>query len=358
MVDREVWCRPGVVETGRRPGFRLVRTGGTGETRAWAPATCIGRQPAVPRISGQFSINHLGCRLLAELISHPDFAHGHPTGDHPERPQRIRALHTAFPRFTTARLATVEEVAACHDHDYVELIRTISESGRIVQLDPDTICTPSSYEVALLAAGAALGAVEVGGFALARPPGHHALPGRSMGFCLFNSVAIAARFAQRELGLARVAILDWDVHHGNGTQDMFWDDDSILFVSLHRWPYYPGSGGPDEQRETTLNIPLPAGAGDDEYMQAMDELVEARIAAFDPEVLLVSAGFDAAAGDPLGGMLVTEDGFRELASRARTLSPRVAAILEGGYNIQSLPGLVQATREGLQGEERMALDVG
>jgi acetoin utilization deacetylase AcuC-like enzyme len=284
-----------------------------------------------------------------ELVSHPDFARLHPTGEHPERPERIRSLHTLLPSFTRARPATVEEVLACHELDYIELLRTVSESGRTAYLDPDTICTPSSYGLALLAAGAAIGAVEAEGFALARPPGHHALPGSSMGFCLFNNIAIAARFAQRELGLGRVAILDWDVHHGNGTQDMFWDDPSVLFVSLHRWPFYPGSGGPEEQAGTTLNVPLPAGAGDHDYVEAMERLVEPRIAAFEPDVLLVSAGFDAAAGDPLGGMLVSENGFRELASRARRVCPRLAAILEGGYNVQTLPGLVRATIGGLEG---------
>jgi acetoin utilization deacetylase AcuC-like enzyme len=291
---------------------------------------------AEPRVSG-----------LLEIISHPDLAHLHPTGGHPERPERMQALHEAFPAFTTARAATPEELAACHDRDYVELVRTVSESGQTVQLDPDTVCTPSSYAAALLAAGAAIDAVQCGGFALVRPPGHHALPGRAMGFCLFGNAAIAVRFAQRELGAQRVAILDWDVHHGNGTEEIFREDPSVLFVSLHRWPFYPGSGGPGSGDETTINVPLPAGSGDDVYVAAMEQVVEPAIASFEPELLVVSAGYDAAAGDPLGGMLVSAEGFQELARRARALCPRLALVLEGGYDVATLPRLVRATLDGL-----------
>jgi acetoin utilization deacetylase AcuC-like enzyme len=279
------------------------------------------------------------------FVSHSDFARLHPTGEHVERPERITVLHEAFPEFEEPRRATVEELGLCHDPDYIRFIRETSESGKTVMLDPDTVCTPSSYETARLAAGAAIAAVERGGFALGRPPGHHALPSRAMGFCLFANVAIAARWAQVNLVAERVAILDWDVHHGNGTQDIFWSDPSVFFVSLHQWPFWPGSGGPGEGNETTVNVPLDGGSGDGEYIGAMEDVVEPAISAFEPDLLLVSAGFDAGAGDLLGGMRVTDAGFAELARRAKGLCGRVALVLEGGYTLETLPGFVRAVAE-------------
>jgi acetoin utilization deacetylase AcuC-like enzyme len=267
----------------------------------------------------------------------------HPTGNHAERQERLAVLLEHQYVWSEGRPATVGELQLCHTAQHVELVRAVEDQ---VWLDADTVCTATTFEAAGLAAGTTIEAALRGGFALVRPPGHHALADRAMGFCLFNNIAIAARAAQQRLDLERVAIVDFDVHHGNGTEAIFREDDHVLFVSLHQWPFYPGSGGPDDQAETTLNVPLAAGSGDAEYLDAFARLVEPAVKRFDPELLLVSAGFDAAAGDPLGGMRVSENGFRELAKRCRALSDRVAALLEGGYNLETLPRLVDAALDG------------
>jgi acetoin utilization deacetylase AcuC-like enzyme len=260
-----------------------------------------------------------------------------------ERPERLQVLLDHFRGTSEGVPATREDVERVHTSAYVDQIASIDTPR---WLDPDTCADPTSFEAALLAAGCTIQAVRDGGFALVRPPGHHALEATPMGFCIFCNVAIAARYAQVVLGLERVAIVDYDVHHGNGTEAIFRHDPSVLFVSLHQWPFYPGTGGPGTSDEHTVNVPLPPGSGDADYLRAFDQVVAPEVERFGPDLLLVSAGFDAHVDDPLAHMEVTATGFRELSRRCAALAPRLAVTLEGGYNLGTLPTLVDAALEG------------
>jgi acetoin utilization deacetylase AcuC-like enzyme len=274
-----------------------------------------------------------------EPLIDPALSRLHPTGAHPERPERTAVLDGT----RVERVATDDQLQRVHARTYLDRLRQVEAP---VQLDADTVASATSWEALTRAAGVALEAVDRGGFALVRPPGHHALADRAMGFCLVNNVAVAALYAREELEITRIGILDWDVHHGNGTEAILEGDESVLFVSLHQWPFYPGTGGPHTTRGNIVNVPLPAHSADVDYMRAFDRTVEPALVAFEPELLLVSCGFDAHADDPLAQMELSTEGFRELAARARQLAPRVAAVLEGGYNLETLPSLVESALTG------------
>ncbi len=282
-----------------------------------------------------------------DVISHPSFAtlHAPESRGNDEHPGRLRALLDRFPDHVVGEPAPRHRLEVVHSVGYIDSIEAVSGE---VWLDPDTYATATTWEAACLAAGCAIEAVSRGGFALVRPPGHHALESAAMGFCIFANVAIAARYAQLELGLERVAVVDFDVHHGNGTEALFAHDPSVLTVSLHQWPFWPGTGGPASSTDGIVNIPLPAGSGDDVYRSAFDDVVEPAVRAFDPELVIVAAGFDAHRDDPLAEMEMSAEGFHDLARRSAGLAPRVAAVLEGGYNLDTLPDLVAAALAGFE----------
>ena len=270
-------------------------------------------------------------------------------------------------RVIEPRPATEDELAGVHDRDYIRLIR--ETDGRAVALDPDTFTSPDSYEVALLAAGAVIVAVEqvldapgTRAFAMQRPPGHHAERSRAMGFCLFNNVAIGAAVA-RARGLSRVAVVDIDVHHGNGTQWSFYDDPSVLVISSHQYPYYPGTGSAEQTGSGagvgfTVNFPLEAGATDADY-ERVYQSVEEVLLQFRPELILVSMGFDAHRDDPLGGMRLTTGQFMRLTARIaavadRCCDGRLVAAVEGGYDLEALAASLRGMIDVL--ERPIALD--
>jgi len=306
------------------------------------------------------------------VFSSPRFAdHVTPPG-HPERVSRAEVLlsvaadlRAAGAEVVEPRQVTDDALRRVHDGDYLTLLR--ETAGRAVALDPDTFTSPESYEVARLAAGAATGAVDAvlaGGpgtraLALMRPPGHHAERARAMGFCLLNNIAVAAAHA-RASGIARVAIVDYDVHHGNGTQASFYDDPSVLFISSHQYPYYPGTGaaadtGAGRGRGFTVNLPLAAGATDADYERVFREIAFPVLRQFAPGLILVSAGFDAHADDPLGGMRLTAGEFVRLTSAIATVADecckgRVVALIEGGYDLKALADCTRAVGLTLGGE--------
>jgi acetoin utilization deacetylase AcuC-like enzyme len=291
------------------------------------------------------------------LLTHPDCLEHVMSPGHPERPDRLRALEQAFgaeefdalAREQTP-LAELEQIALCHPMDYIQGIRDATPKQGIVHLDADTTLSPGSYQAALRAAGGAIRATDAvmkrvftNAFVATRPPGHHAETATPMGFCLFNNAAVAARHAQRAHGAERVAIMDFDVHHGNGSQDIFWSDPTVMYSSTHQMPLYPGTGAAGERGEhdTIVNAPLHPGDGGEQFRAAMQSVVLPRLREFKPDLLIISAGFDAHTRDPLANLNLVEDDFAWATQQLMQIaddcaSGRLVSVLEGGYDLQGL----------------------
>jgi acetoin utilization deacetylase AcuC-like enzyme len=294
---------------------------------------------------------------------------GHDTGyGHPERAERIRALEGELGRrgwlgwdVAEAPRASEEQLLAVHPPEHLEAVRELS--AREGAFDLDTPLSDGSWEAALHAAGGACALVEAllsggerTGFSALRPPGHHAERARAMGFCLFSNVAVAARYALTALGAERVFILDWDVHHGNGTNAIFHDSPEVLFVSIHQYPFYPGTGpladvGSGAGEGFSLNMPVPAGSGEDVFLSLVEHVAAPAARQFRPDLMLISAGFDAHRADPVGGCTLETSSYGELGRQARSLADElgipVGAVLEGGYDLEALAGSAAATMEAL-----------
>ncbi|ETW99713.1 MAG: hypothetical protein ETSY1_14020 [Candidatus Entotheonella factor] len=308
------------------------------------------------------------------LVYHPDYLLHDPGPSHPERPARLRAVmdHLQRQGLSDTLLRLHPEPAAelwitrVHTPVYVQQLKAAVQAAP-AQLDADTRVSKHSYDVARLAVGGVLLAVDAvmagqaqNAFAALRPPGHHALADRAMGFCLFNYVAIATRYVQEKHGMARVLIVDWDAHHGNGTQDVFFADPSVLFFSTHQYPYYPGTGAASETgtgagQGTTINVPLAAGSGDEEIIAAFQERLLPAANAFRPDFVFLSAGFDAHRRDPLAQLQVTESGYARLTRIVKDIAEqhaagRLVSVLEGGYDLDALARSVEAHLRVLTGK--------
>jgi acetoin utilization deacetylase AcuC-like enzyme len=311
------------------------------------------------------------------FLSHPSSLE-HDTGGHPEQAARIVAIERELDRHdwlgwerAASPEVSLDALHAVHSPDYVEAVAAFAAAGG-GQFDADTLASSGSYGAALHAAGGAVALVDLlldgaapCAFSAHRPPGHHALPQRAMGFCLFNNVAVAARHALDGRGCSRVMVLDWDVHHGNGTNDIFYAAPEVLFVSIHQSPLYPGTGtrselGDGEGRGFTVNLPVPPGSGDDEFVSLVRDLAVPLMHEFAPELVLISAGYDAHADDPLASCLLTDDAYAAMAALTRDaaadLGAPLGAVLEGGYALGALARSVAATMAAL-GPERLSPEI-
>jgi acetoin utilization deacetylase AcuC-like enzyme len=315
------------------------------------------------------------------FVYHPDYLLHDTGGLHPESPERLRAIHHGLKESELWETLVHVQVPAqprVDIHDWIQRVHRPSHLKRIQShqpqsgldyLDADTIVSPRSYRVALLAVEGLLTAVDEvmsrkikNVFCAVRPPGHHAESNRAMGFCLFNNVAVAVRYLQERYGLGRILIIDWDVHHGNGTQEIFYEDPTVFYFSVHQYPLYPGTGRSDEHGKGagdgyTLNCPLPPGKGDDEYISVFEKVLKPAVEAFQPDFIFISAGFDAHRDDPLANMRVTEEGFdgmTRLVSQwaGRHCEGRIVSCLEGGYNLPALARSVEThLRTLMKGED-------
>ncbi len=305
------------------------------------------------------------------LIYHPIYLQHNTGAHHPERPSRLQSILRKLKKtglidkvkLVEPQAASVEDIMLVHPEHYVMSIKeTCIEGGG--NLDPDTVVSKDSYNAALFAAGAVKKAADLlfngeteNAFCMVRPPGHHATPSQAMGFCIFNNVAIAARYAKDKYNINCILIIDWDVHHGNGTEEIFYEDPSVFYISLHQYPHYPGTGSRESQGQGkgkgfNLNIPMQAGCGDSEYIRAFREIIVSKLNDFKPELILISAGFDGHKDDPLSSINLTENGFREMtdilkkAAKAHCKN-RIISVLEGGYNLFSLANSVHSHLEAL-----------
>src|SRR5262245_269821 len=342
----------------------------------------------MPNIQSNYAISAALARLLAAwqspsrdvsfkfmattaVVVDREYLKHRPGDGHPERPERVKVLLDLAGELDRGKFhllapqpAKRTDIEAIHGTDYVRVIEATAARD-VYALDGDTITCRDSFAVSVLAVGGFLNLIDSiaanevrNGFALVRPPGHHALRSRAMGFCLFNTMAIAAEYVKRIHGAKKVWIMDWDVHHGNGTQDAFYDDPSVLFISTHQYPFYPGSGAVNEVgvgagEGFTLNIPLPAGSADREYLEVFHHVIVPAAEWFQPDWILVSAGFDPHRRDPLGGMAVTEVGFAAMARRLLALAEnfcggKIAFLLEGGYDLAGLKNSVAAVLDVIQ----------